>query len=153
MADNKDKEVNAGTAEPAGEATAEASKRKRRVLKAAEPVSFREQSEKAQARSAQPRKLSKPARIIAKPFQILGRGIAKIFRPLGRFKFFRAIGYVLYPPYFRNAVKELRMVTWPDRRKTWRLTYAVIVFSAVFGVLVAGVDFGLDKLFREFILK
>lgn len=154
MADDKEKAAKTADADAASEATSEGdSKRKRRVLRAAEPETLREQSEKAQARSNQPRKLGKPARAAAKPFVMAGRGIAKVFRPLGRFKFFRAVGYVLYPPYFRNAVKELRLVTWPDRRKTWRLTYAVIVFSVAFGLIVAGVDFALDKLFREFILK
>lgn len=153
MADDTDKELSGKTAAETAAPAEESSKRKRRVLKAAAPVTFREQSEKAQARSVQPSKLGKPARAVAKPFVAIGRAIGKVFRPLGRFKFFRVVGYVLFPPYFRNAVKELRLVTWPNRRKTWQLTYAVIVFSVVFGVIVAGVDFGLDKLFREFILK
>jgi preprotein translocase subunit SecE len=57
------------------------------------------------------------------------------------------------PPYFRNSWKELTQVTWPDRRQTRRLTFAVILFSVIFGTIVAGVDFGLDKLFRTFILN
>ena len=44
------------------------------------------------------------------------------------------------------------MVTWPSGKQTRALTFAVIVFSIVFGALVALVDFGLDKLFKKVIL-
>lgn len=44
------------------------------------------------------------------------------------------------------------MVTWPSRQQTRQLTFAVILFSIVFGILVALVDFGLDKLFKKVIL-
>jgi preprotein translocase SecE subunit len=83
------------------------------------------------------------------PLRKLGRGIAS----LNRFKVFRIIGHILYPKYFRNSVRELRLVTWPNRSTSWRLTYAVIIFSLIFGVIIAIVDFALDKLFKEFIIK
>lgn len=128
-------------------------KPKRRVLRAApEPETMRQRSEQAQAKSSQQSKLGKPLRIVAKPFAALGRLLVKVFKPLGRFKLFRAIGYVLVPPYFRNAFKELQQVTWPNARRTWQLTYAVIIFSLIFGLIVAGVDWVLDRLFREYIL-
>lgn len=59
----------------------------------------------------------------------------------------------IVPPYFKNAFKELKFVTWPTTRQTSSLTFAVIMFSVVFGAIIAGVDFGLDKLFKLFILK
>lgn len=74
-------------------------------------------------------------------------GFWKPFRIVGRF-----LSKWLVPPYFKNSVRELRMVTWPDRKQTRQLTFAVILFSVVFGVLVAVVDFGLDKLFKKVIL-
>jgi len=83
------------------------------------------------------------------PLRALGRQIAK----LGRFRFFRWVGLVLLPPYIRNSWRELRQVTWPNRKKTFQLTYAVIVFSVLFGLVIAGVDYGLDKLFKEIIVK
>jgi preprotein translocase subunit SecE len=83
------------------------------------------------------------------PLRKLGRAIAK----LERFRIFRIIGRILFPRYLRNSWKELRLVTWPDRRTSWRLTYAVIVFSILFGVIIYGVDTVLDKLFKEFIIK
>lgn len=122
--------------------------KKKRQLRSA-PVTIREQSELAQAKSARPDTRSKAGKIAAAPF----RGLVKLFRPLGKFKPFRIIGLILIPPYFRNAFKELRLVTWPTGKQTRQLTFAVIAFSLVFGVIAAITDYGLDKLFREFFLK
>lgn len=128
---------------------AEPAKPKRRMVKKAETV--REKTEK----SAQPKPEKKTGvvrltlRYIGVPFKWLGRKLAK----LGRFKPFKVLGKILWPAYFRNSWKELRQVTWPTRRETWQLTLAVIIFSVVFGVIIAVVDFGLDKLFKQLILK
>lgn len=59
----------------------------------------------------------------------------------------------IIPKYFRDSWAELKLVTWPGRKETWRLTFAVFVFAIVFGVLVAIVDKGLDTLFRDIILE
>ncbi len=59
----------------------------------------------------------------------------------------------LVPTYFINSWREVRQVTWPNRRETWRLTLAVFIFAVVFGSMVAGVDKGLDLLFKKVILK
>jgi preprotein translocase SecE subunit len=83
------------------------------------------------------------------PVRVLGR----LLKRLGKFRIFRWIGYVLLPPYFRNSWKELRKVAWPNRRQSLELTRAVIIFAVIFGALVAGVDYGLDKVFKEILLK
>jgi len=59
----------------------------------------------------------------------------------------------LSPRFFGNAWRELKQVVWPSRRETFKLTLAVISFAIVFGLLVAVTDYGLDKLFREVLLK
>lgn len=69
---------------------------------------------------------------------------------------FKPIAWVLkriVPSYFKNSWKELKQVTWPSTRDTFRLTFVVLLFSLVFGGLIAGVDYGLDKLFKAIILK
>lgn len=121
----------------------------KRRLRAATPVSVREQSERAQAKADQPSRRSRAGSIVSAPFRFIGR----ILRPLGAFKPIRALGYVVAPPYIRNSWRELRQVTWPNRTQTRQLTFAVIVFSLVFGIVVAVTDYGLDKLFRAVILK
>lgn len=64
----------------------------------------------------------------------------------------RKIGRILWPNFFREAGREIRQVTWPNRRETMRLTMAVFIFAVVFAVIVGAIDFGLDKLFREVIV-
>ena len=125
-------------------------KPKRRMVKKAETV--RDMAEKNQQQAAQPKKqgvLRLTGRYIAAPFRFIGRP----FKKLGRFKVFRILGLVLLPRYFRNSWRELKQVAWPTRREAWQLTSAVIIFAVIFGVLIAGVDFGLDKLFKQVLLK
>jgi preprotein translocase subunit SecE len=59
----------------------------------------------------------------------------------------------LSPSYFRNAWKELKNVSWPGRRETWKLTFSVFIFAMVFGIVVALVDYGFETLFRKVIFK
>jgi len=114
--------------------------RKPRIRKTAPTI--RERVEAAQAEADKPQ--AKPRLSSARA---RGRSVFKIFRPLKR-----PLRW-LVPRYFINAWRELRLVTWPSRRETWRLTGAVVVFAIVFGALVAGVDFGIDKLFKKVVLK
>ena len=65
----------------------------------------------------------------------------------------RIIGLVVLPKYIRNSWKELKLVTWPNWKTSRKLTIAVIIFAIVFGVTVAIVDFLLNKLFRDILLK
>ncbi|MEK7152374.1 MAG: preprotein translocase subunit SecE [Patescibacteria group bacterium] len=122
-------------------------KSKRRVVKKAETV--REKTEKAVEDSKQPRRLHITKRRVGVPFRAAGKGA----KTLGKFRPFRIIGLILIPPYLRNSWKELRQVTWPKFRESLRLTFAVFAFAAIFGALVALIDYGLDKIFKEVLLK
>lgn len=44
------------------------------------------------------------------------------------------------PKYFREAVNELKKVTWPTRREAWKLTLAVFIFSGVFTLFIVIMD-------------
>jgi preprotein translocase SecE subunit len=59
----------------------------------------------------------------------------------------------LFPRFFGDAWRELRQVTWPNRRETFKLTTAVLIFAIIFCGMVAIIDLGLEKLFRNVILK
>lgn len=78
----------------------------------------------------------KPVKLAAKPLRPIKKGLSWIV-----------------PRYFINAWREVRQVVWPSRRETWRLTLAVFIFALVFGAMVAGVDKGLDELFKKLVLK
>jgi preprotein translocase SecE subunit len=54
--------------------------------------------------------------------------------------------------YFKGSWIELRQVRWPDRKATWSLTLAVILFSGFFVILILLLDEAFNLLFK-FILK
>ncbi len=130
----------------------------KRIVK--NPETFRERAVKASQASDKPSRLSN--------FRQASGQVAKpVFKPVGtatgkfiRFKPFRIlakplklIGIILLLPYFRNSWIELRQVTWPTLRQSRQLTSAVLVFAIIFGAVIALVDFGLDKIFRNVLLK
>jgi preprotein translocase SecE subunit len=89
------------------------------------------------------------------PFRAIGRFIKKLWLsgPLRPVRFIaRLLGKILLPVYFRNSWKELRLVVWPNNRTTWRLTGAVLLFAIVFGLMIAGLDYVMEKGFREVLL-
>lgn len=59
----------------------------------------------------------------------------------------------LAPKFVREAVAEVRQVTWPNANETVRLTIAVFLFATIFAIIVGILDFGLDKLFKEVIIQ
>lgn len=83
------------------------------------------------------------------PLKQIGHGIRWFFM----LKPVRFLGRILGLKYLRDSVRELRSVTWPTLKESTRLTGAVIIFSIIFGLFVAVVDFGLDKLFKQILLK
>lgn len=50
--------------------------------------------------------------------------------------------------YFKGAWFELRQVRWPNRRATWSMTIALLIFSGVFGAFILLVDLGWEYLFK-----
>jgi preprotein translocase SecE subunit len=128
-------------------------KAKPRIRKSAPTV--RERQEAAQAEKDQPsrKRLSVVSSKVAKPLaKIKPRG--KVFNILAKpFRLIKRVLSWLVPSYFVNSWREVRQVTWPSRKETFRLTVAVFVFAIVFGALVAGVDKGLDVVFKKVVLK
>jgi preprotein translocase SecE subunit len=54
--------------------------------------------------------------------------------------------------YFRDSWRELRQVRWPNRRATWALTLAVLLFSLFFIVLIMLFDWIFNFVIQEVIL-
>ncbi len=131
--------------------TDQSNKPKRRLRPAQASIRERAQA----ARETKPQKISRLSRIgkaIRKPFGVSHSFLIrfKTMRAIG--KVLKVIGRILLPYYFRNSWKEIRLVTWPNRRETRRLTLAVLGFAIVFGALVASLDYGLSHLFQSIIL-
>lgn len=82
-----------------------------------------------------------------------GRAKNKISSPFSKvFRLVRKVLSKIVPGFLKGAFYEIRQVTWPDRRETIRLTWAVFVFATIFSIIVAALDFVLDKIFRSIIL-
>lgn len=136
--------------------------KKKRKLRSAPTV--REKAEIAAKKPAEkPKRVRKAARKTVSPVVWLWRGICRLLRPF-RFLLWpfktrpmrwlgRMLSYVLLLRYFRNSWKELKLVTWPDRKQTTQLTIAVFAFAIAFGLAVSITDYGLDKLFKKVLLK
>lgn len=54
--------------------------------------------------------------------------------------------------YFKGSWTELRQVRWPDRKATWSLTVAVLIFTFFFVILIVLLDAAFKSLF-DLILK
>jgi preprotein translocase SecE subunit len=128
-------------------------KRKKRVRKSPETV--RERTAKADSAVKKPRRLRRSASTFARPLKTIHRtGKKEYYLPLpdnraGRFLNKRRH---IVPRYFREAWAELRLVVWPGRRETWKLTLAVFIFAIIFSLLVAITDYGLDKIFKRILV-
>lgn len=129
--------------------------KKKRVLKKAETV--RDKASKKTGVAPKPRRLHKAVTTAKRPLGAVKRIGKKEFHPVklpdnkvGRFL---TNNRRVTPSFFREAWAELRQVKWPNRKETAKLTIAVFIFAITFGVLIAVVDFGLDKLFHQLLLK
>lgn len=125
-------------------------KKKSRRLRPA-PETVRERAERASSGKPK-RRLGIKLPFLAPVGRVFGKiATLRLWKPFGFV--FRWVGKMLLPPYIRNSWRELRQVEWPNRRQTLQLTGAVIIFSLVFGAIVAAFDYGLDKLFKQVLLK
>jgi len=56
------------------------------------------------------------------------------------------------PNYIVKSLAELKNVTWPKRKETWKLVFAVFVFAIIIGAFIAILDYGLEQLFQRYVL-
>ena len=119
-----------------------AKRTKRRVK---DPDNFRERASKSLASNG---KFKKSKRVIKDQSKSASKSVPKLVQ-----KPANILGKILLPTYFRNSWRELKQVAWPSWRESRRLTFAVIVFAIIFGLSIAGVDYVIDKIFRQLLLK
>jgi preprotein translocase SecE subunit len=99
-----------------------------------------------------------PARFIGRGLAWLGhrpplKQIGHAIRWFFRLKPVRFLGRITGLRFVRSSWQELKFVTWPTKRDGTRLTSAVIIFAVIFAAIMAGVDYGLDKAFKQILLK
>lgn len=57
--------------------------------------------------------------------------------------------FVVIKDYFVGAWHELKQVRWPNRKATWGLTLAVIIYTVFFAVLIVLLDSGFQLIFER----
>lgn len=125
-------------------------KPKRRVKN---PETFRERAIKAADASDKPGRSTRLKQAGSKVTSPVLKPVGSATRRAAAFKPLALIGKVIFPVYFRNSWRELRQVTWPNWNESRRLTSAVLIFAIIFGAIIAAVDYGLDKAFRDILLR
>ena len=54
--------------------------------------------------------------------------------------------------YLKNSWREIRQVRWPNRKTTWKMTFAVLLYTAFFILLILVLDIFFSFVFNN-ILK
>ena len=56
--------------------------------------------------------------------------------------------FVLLFRYLRDSWHEIRQVRWPNRKATWKMVIAVLVYTALFMIIIALLDLFFTWLFN-----
>ncbi len=127
--------------------------KKRRIVKKSETV--RQRAERVSETSPKPRRLRATAGKVGQPIKAAHRIGQKAYylpMPDNRTGRFLNKHRTVTPGFLKNAWGELRLVSWPNRRETIKLTFAVFAFAIVFSLVVSLVDYGLDKVFKQLLV-
>ena len=117
-------------------------------------TSLRQRNLNASTAKDKPKRIRKVASSAVKPVGVVGSALKTeyhLIKPKDNAGFFTK-SRSLTPSYIKNSLSELKNVTWPGRKETWKLVFAVYVFALSMGVFIAVLDFGLEKLFKQVIL-
>ncbi len=119
--------------DPAGKRSDSSDNSKKTKISASEPNAA-SASNKPDTKAATPAKASKPStpkttKTGKKPFIL--------FRP------FIALGH-----YLKDSWNELRQVRWPTRKATWKMFFAVIIYTALFMIFITLLDLFFSWLFN-----
>ncbi len=56
--------------------------------------------------------------------------------------------FVAFFRYLKDSWHELRQVRWPNRKTTWKMVFAVLVYTALFAVIISLLDLFFSWLFN-----
>ncbi len=88
----------------------------------------RKDQKAAEKKVATDKKAEKKPFILIRPFVYLGR-------------------------YIRDSWRELRQVRWPNRKATWKMVLAVLIYTAVFVIFISLLDLFFTWLFNLILAK
>lgn len=138
--------------------------KKPKTRKVKNPETFRDRALKASVTKTKKNRFAFLTKLIkrtfgaiVKPFKVVKRKLAKTKAGRLSKKLFKRplhiLSVILLISYFRSSFSELKQVTWPSWKQSWRLTFAVLAFAIVFGCLIAGLDWVLAKVAKEVLIK
>lgn len=55
--------------------------------------------------------------------------------------------------YIKESIEEMKKVTWPTKKETYRYTILIIVISLVVALFLGGLDYGFQEAFKALIYK
>ena len=61
-------------------------------------------------------------------------------KPEGKKTFILFRPFVAFGHYLRDSWREIRQVRWPNRKATWKMVLAVLVYTALFIILISLLD-------------
>ena len=93
-------------------------------------------SEKPAGKIAEPKVTSKKVAKKSKKSEKPTKKVFILFRP------FVALGR-----YLRDSWREIRQVRWPNRKATWKMVLAVLVYTALFVLIISLLDMFFTWLF------
>ena len=65
-----------------------------------------------------------------------GKKVFILFRP-----------FVAFGRYLRDSWREIRQVRWPNRKATWKMVLAVLIYTALFVIIISLLDLFFTWLF------
>ena len=68
----------------------------------------------------------------------------KTKKPFVLFRPFIALGR-----YFKESWQEIRQVRWPNRKATWKMVLAVIIYTAIFVAFLVALDALFSLIFNQ----
>ena len=80
--------------------------------------------------------------------KISGKKAKKARKPLPKFLQVAFKPFIAIGRYFKEAWAELKLVRWPTRVETWKMTGAVLAFSIAFATLILLLDIFFDWVFK-----
>lgn len=78
----------------------------------------------------------KEQKVKVKTKEVEGKKVFILFRP------FVALGR-----YLRDSWREIRQVRWPNRKATWKMVLAVLIYTALFVIIISLLDLFFTWLF------
>ena len=84
---------------------------------------------KEKVKDVQPKKVEKPKQKSEKSEKKPAKKPFILIRPI--VYFFR---------YLRDSWREIRQVRWPSRKATWKLFFAILIYTLLFGAIIMLLD-------------